>query len=599
MNIRQLKVFMGAVAAMLALVASAADPASVPWISGIRFTLATQGPIRGSPLVSGGRAYVGSTDGFLYAADAKSGDVRWKFHAGAVDSTPAAANGLVYFTARPGSLYAVNAASGRLAWKSDFGADRGTEDYWDYLLSSPVIAGSAVVVGAGDGFVRSFDARTGKLRWRFDTGARVRSTPAVAEGLVVVGTTSGHVVALHEGDGSLAWRFATAGASRTFEEASNDTTSVMATPSLSQGRVFVGGRDGYLYAIDLHRGEQLWRTTHDESSWILSTLTGDERLYVGSGSANIVQAADPATGKEIWRSATRAAIFARVVRSGDTLVFSDFAGNVQGIDRATGERLWQFPMGQRSLSTPAIDGGIVYCASDAGVLFALDVGKAPAPRSGSPRRIVYSAGPAAPGAFAWFQNGVDAAMTAQLKGRGYEAMDTEHLSAFMRTYDSQSPRALVVLADNRMPPALVELVDGTPLVRRFLDSGGKVAVVGPNPLAYVTDGSGAVTGIDFGIPSRVFGVDYVPLQESGGYYASVPTPEGRRMGLRNAFIVSGSAARGEGTQAIARDEFGRASAWLRSYGGEAGTGLLQLQVPRADTFDIAQVQAAMEFGIAW
>jgi outer membrane protein assembly factor BamB len=599
MDIRQMKRFMGALAAVVSLGASAVERegASVPWISGVRFTLATQGPIRGSPLVDQGTVYVGSTDGFLYAADARTGALRWRFRAaGAVDSAPAAANGLVYFTSRPGILYALKAASGRLAWKVEFGPDLGTRDYWDYYLSSPVIAGASVIVGAGDGFVRSLVARTGKLRWRFDAGARVRSTPAVAEGFVVVGTASGHVVALHEGDGTLAWRFATAGASRKFEDESNDTTSVPTTPSISRGRVFVGARDSYLYALDLRRGEQLWRTTHDGSSWILSTLAVGDRLYVGSGSANVVQAADPATGAEAWRTPTRASVFARVVSSGDTLVVSDFAGNVHGIDRTSGEPLWRFPMGQRSVSTPAVADGIVYCASDSGVLFALDAGNAP-PRSGNPRRIVYMAG-AAPGAFSWFQNGVDAAVAAQLKGRGYEAMDTQALADFMRTYGPRSPRAVAVFVDNRMPAALLEPVDGTPLVRRFLDAGGKVALLGPNPLAYVTDTGGGVTGIDFGIPSRVFGVEHEPLEDSGGYYASAPTPEGRRIGLRSPFVASSTTTRDDAVEVFARDEFGRASAWLRGFGA-GPAGLLELPVPRAEMFDIAQVQAAVEFGITW
>ena len=601
MKIRVLKRFLSAVAAILCIGAGVAESsaASIPWISGIRFTLITQGAIRGSPLVSDGRVYIGSTDGFLYAADAKSGELRWKFHAGAVDSTPAAANGLLYFTSRPGFLYALNAASGRLVWKASLGADRGTHGFWDYYLSSPTLAGDAVVVGSGDGFVRSFDARSGKLRWRFDAGGRVRSTPAIAEGLVIVGTTMGHVVALNERDGTLAWQFETSGASRTFEEGSYDATSVMATPSTSRGRVFVGGRDGYLYALDLHRGEQLWRTTHDGSSWILSTLVGDERLYVGSGSASIVQAANPATGGEIWRSPTPAAVFARVVRSGDTLVVSDFAGNIHGLDRVTGKRLWQFPMGQRSLSTPAIAGGIIYCASDAGILFALDAGNQPDTRSGTPRRIVYTAGVPTSGGFAWFQNGVGAAIAAQLTGRGYETMDTESLGGFMRTYGRLSPRAVVVFADNRVPPALVEPIEGTPLIRRFLDSGGKVVLLGPNPLAYVTDEKGNVVKIDFTIPSQIFSVEYVPLQDGGGYYPSIPTLEGRRMGLRTPFVASGSSAQGEGLQAVAFDEFHRVSAWLRSYGAGPGTGLLHLQVPRDETRDLSEVQAVMEFGITW
>ncbi|HST00683.1 MAG TPA: PQQ-binding-like beta-propeller repeat protein, partial [Usitatibacter sp.] len=498
-----------------------------------------------------------------------------------------------------GILYALDSVTGRLAWQQRFGADLGTHDYWDYFVSSPLFANGSIVVGAGDGYVRSFEARTGRLRWKLDTGSRVRSTPAVAEGFVVVGTVSGHVVAIHERDGTLAWRFATAGASHTFEEISNDVTSVMATPTIFRGPVFVGARDGFLYAIDLRRGEQLWRTTHDESSWILSTLTDEERLYVGSGSAMIVQAADPATGAELWRSAASSAIFARVVRSGDTLVVADFTGNVFGLDRRTGERLWQFPMGGRSLSTPTVADGIVYCASDSGILFALDVGEKPKGPTGTPRRIVYNAGAKAGGTFGWFQNGVDAAMTAQLKGRGYEVMDTEALAAFMRAYDSRSPRALVVVADNRIAPALVADFQGAPLIRRFLDAGGKVAILGPNPLAYVPDESGALERVDFAIPSRVFGVTYAAPQDANGYYPSAPSRDGLRAGMRSGFVGMGAVIPDASTVVLARDEFGRATAWLRSYGGEAGTGLLQLAAPRMETSDLAQLQAVMEYGITW
>jgi len=255
-------------------------------------------------------------------------------------------------------------------------------------------------------------------------------------------------------------------------------------------------------------------------------------------------------------------------------------------------------MGGRSLSTPAVMDGIVYCASDAGVLFALDAASERPSRAASARRIVYAAGPAPAGAFNWFQNGTDAALAAQLKAHGYETMGTPALAAYMRAFDGKTARALVVLADNRIPPELVEPVDGVPLIRRFLDAGGKVVLVGANPLAYVADNTGAVVGVDFGIPSKVFGVTYAALQDAGGYYASSPTPEGRAMGLRSAFIASG-AVLDAGVEVIARDEYGHANAWLRNYGGERGTGLLQLQLPRTETLDLAPFEAAMEYGITW
>jgi len=321
---------------------------------------------------------------------------------------------------------------------------------------------------------------------------------------------------------------------------------------------------------------------------------------VGSGSAQIVQSADPATGKERWRAETVAAVFSRIALQGDTLAFTDFAGNVQAVDRATGATLWRFPMGGRSLSTPAFGEGIVYCASDAGILFALDVAPREDSRSRGARRIVYVAGKQGPESFSWFQNGVDSALAAQLAARGYERMDTAQLSGFLGAYDTGSAHAVVVLADNRIAPELLAEVGARPLIRRFLDAGGKVAILGPNPLSYVADpATGALTGLDHGVPLRVFGVAYEPQHDVGGYYASAPTAQGGRMGLRDGFVGFPARAADRDTTAIALDEFGKASAWLRSYGGSPGTGLLQLPLPRSDVQDLSQAQAVIEYGITW
>ena len=575
--------------------------ASAEWVAGVRFTVATGGPIRSTPVVDQGRVFFGSNDGYFYAIDANTGAPRWKFATGgAVASSPATDGRLVFFASRDGMLYAVNAADGALKWKHRFGAELGSYNYWDYKLSSPVLADGRVFIGSGDGHVYAFSARDGRLQWQVDAGARVRSTPAVADGLVVFGTLSGHVRAVRERDGVAVWTFATAGAARTFDEESNDTTSVVASPTIAAGSVFVGGRDGFLYALDLRDGRQRWRTTHDGSSWILSTGFAAETLFVGSGSAKIVQAADPATGAEKWRFPTQAAVFSSLTLSGNTILFSDFLGTVTALDRASGALRWQFPMGGRSLSTPVVAGGLVYCASDKGVLFALEASKPPAANAVPARRIVFSAGKKTPKSFAWFTPGLEAAIAEQFKAAGYETLDTAQLAAFMSAYQPGAARAVVVFADNRIPAELAQDPGSGALVRRFLDAGGKVALLGPNPLAYVSDPqTDEVTVIDFAAPRRVFGVPYPDLHEVGGYYANVPTADGRRMGLRSGFVGFPALTPDEHITALANDEYGKASAWLRSYGGPPGTGLLQLSVPRQELSDLSEIQAAIEYGITW
>ena len=195
---------------------------------------------------------------------------------------------------------------------------------------------------------------------------------------------------------------------------------------------------------------------------------------------------------------------------------------------------------------------------------------------------------------------MDGAIAAQFRGRGYEPMGTAQLAEFLRAYDERAPRALIVMADNRIAPDLVAPVDGRPLLRRFLDAGGKVALLGPNPLIYVTDpATGELTGLDPGVPLRILDVSYEPQEDVGGYYASTPTADGRRMGLRTPFVAFPALAPGAGMAALSRDEFGKASAWLKSYGGPPGTGLLQLPLPRMEVQDLAQAQAVIEYGVGW
>jgi outer membrane protein assembly factor BamB len=581
---------------------------SAPWIASVRFTFPTGGAIRGSPVAHDGALYVGSSDGLLYALDAKTGATRWQSRiGGAVTSTPAVDDAAVYATSRDGVLHAIDTRTGRERWSHRFGADLGHLDYWDYYLSSPVLADGTLFVGSGDGHVYAFDPARGTLRWRFDAGARVRSTPAVKEGIVVFGTWSGQVRAVRERDGTPLWSFASDGAAKKFADAGNDTTSIAASPTIVSADggalVAVGGRDGILYALDLRTGRLLWRTTHDGSSWMLSTATDGRTLYVGGGSATLIQALDPATGVERWRFKTRSAVFSSLAIAGETLLASDFAGTLYALERTTGRSLWEFPLGARSLSTPLVAGGIVYAASDLGVLEALDVGKSPSAgdaASAAPRRIVYFEGPRSPKAFGWFQDGLDAFLLAQLKASGYEAMDAVQLAAFMLQQGSTSAPAVVVFADNRFPAGVVDAANGKAAVRRFLDAGGKIALLGPNPLAYKTDPvTGELQDVDFAAPQELFDVAFPPPEEAGGYYAVAPTADGRAMGLRHSSVASASIDAQPHVTPLARDEFGRSSAWLRSYDGKPGTGLLQIELPRVDAPDLAELRAVIEYGITW
>jgi eukaryotic-like serine/threonine-protein kinase len=556
------------------------DAPSPRRLIGVRFSFSAAGPIRGTPAVAGSVVYFGSADGRVYALDAASGRERWRVSLGSgVSASPCVVDGTVFVTGRDGRLHALAAANGRRRWSADLGKDRDRRNYWDFYTSSPIAFGPALYVGSGDGHVRAFDRRTGRVLWSHDTGSRVRSTPAVSESAVVVGTMSGHVIALDRQSGALRWKFATEGASRTFADRENDTTSVFGSASIADGVVAIGGRDGYAYGIDLATGAQKWKTTHDGGSWILSSAVEAGRLYLGSGSAAIVQAADLQSGAERWRFATAGAMFGSPTIAGSVLLVSDFSGALQAVDKASGEALWRFPLGDRAFSTPVVAGRVVYAASDEGTLYALDVSDEAGPPQPPPFRYVYWEPKQAGDAFGWFRNDIDVAIRGSFEGTGYRRVDRAGLVELMNTQVDKGGRSVVVFAANRVPPGLLEPGDTSALLRRYLEAGGRVVFPGSNPVGFKYEpGTGALLDFDAINAERILGLRYPPLEEERGYHVSEATPEGRAWGLRGQQVGTGAIAPGEVSVVLAVNEYGLATSWVKRYGSRGGA-LVQLTAP--------------------
>ena len=102
---------------------------------------------------------------------------RWLFQHGIIDGvsnqTTPVVDSVMYVTDSRGSVYAVDAADGHWLW---------TDDVTNGQAGSVVTSGDLVFVGSGSnvaGYFFAFDARTGRLLWKFNTGAGVFGSPAV------------------------------------------------------------------------------------------------------------------------------------------------------------------------------------------------------------------------------------------------------------------------------------------------------------------------------------------------------------------------------------------------------------------------------------
>jgi hypothetical protein len=134
-----------------------------------------------------------------------------------------------------------------------------------------------------------------------------------------------------------------------------------------------------------------------------------------------------------------------------------------------------------------------------------------------------------------------------------------------------------------------EIIAGKPLessvLRRYLDSGGKVVWVGLPPAIWPRDSTGELVGsllaLDWKASSALLGMsmDDAIFDKRGVR----PTAAGIMWGLpaghyRDAWSVNASGV----TQVLALDEWGWAAAYVKSYGGAPGTGFIR--VPAIDPF---------------
>ncbi len=196
-----------------------------------------------SPTVVSGTVYIGSGDQGVYALDAGTGALRWRFETGdVVHASPAVVNGVVYVGSWDRNLYAIDAQSGRERWRHTTGGDTVIYNQVG-LASSPAVVDGIVLVGGRDGRFHAVDAATGAERWSHDNrGGWTIGSPAVRDGVVYFATSDGRrFKALDVRTGAL--RFDLANKAISFS-----------SPALAGSIAFYGTSDGWVRGVDIRTG---------------------------------------------------------------------------------------------------------------------------------------------------------------------------------------------------------------------------------------------------------------------------------------------------------------------------------------------------------
>jgi outer membrane protein assembly factor BamB len=220
------------------------------------------GASESSPLVAGGRVYVGDWNGDVWALATSDGHVVWRTHVGGKLKGGVALSGnRLYVGSYDGHLSCLDARTGKRIWRT--AAQPGLGGLGAFY-ATPAVAYGRVYVGSTDGKLYSFGATTGKLRWSHSTGGYVYSSAAVTQERVLAGSYGGDFLALDAATGDVKWRFKANG-------------PISGSPTVVDGIVYFATLKRRTYALDVATGKLRWSYPDGKYSPV---VTDGKRLYL-------------------------------------------------------------------------------------------------------------------------------------------------------------------------------------------------------------------------------------------------------------------------------------------------------------------------------
>ncbi len=228
-------------------------------------------------------------------------------------------------------------------------------------LSTPIAVDGVIYFAAGYSFVHAVDAKSCKLKWRYDpevakvAGAKLRTGWGIRglsmwKGRIFVGTHDGRLIALNAKDGKFIW------SNQTIDP--NDGSFISGPPRVFNDKVVIGfgGGDfgavrGYVTAYDTETGKKLWRWwtvpgnpadgfENKAMEMAAKTWTGEWWKYGGGGTVWNAMTYDPELNR-LYIGTGNGGPWNWKIRSpdgGDNL----FLCSVVALNADTGEYIWHY-----------------------------------------------------------------------------------------------------------------------------------------------------------------------------------------------------------------------------------------------------------------
>ncbi|HEY2581615.1 MAG TPA: PQQ-binding-like beta-propeller repeat protein [Mucilaginibacter sp.] len=290
-----------------------------------------------SPTVKNGIVYAGNTNNIMYALDATTGAVKWQYAtSGSIESAPVVSDGLVYFGSDDFNLYVLDATTGSLKWSFATGHN---------LSSSPTVFDGIVYFGSSDNYLYALDAKTSSLKWKYNTAGLINaSSPVIVNGIVYIGSRNGYLDAVEITSGQLKWQYS-----------ANGISLEMTTPVASNGLIYFSGwynvvdfnKAGSVYAVNETSGTLVWKSL-DNIGFSTGPAIANGNLYISADDNNFYSL-NATTGSIIWKNSILPNGALPTVKNDMVFIGGGGTRSIYGLYAATGQVRWKFGIRQGGL----------------------------------------------------------------------------------------------------------------------------------------------------------------------------------------------------------------------------------------------------------
>lgn len=254
-----------------------------------RWAFTTAGEDMPSPVYYDGELIFANGDRHAYALDAATGARRWSADIGGISTMASAmiADGAAIVTAcadgiRSSSAIALDPATGRAIWRSPYGHCDGSPAFGsDRIFVASVAPGKQKYVGST--VVAALDPKNGAALWTYRSkSAGVWSILASDESAIAGTYDAGtyyqpaplddEIIAFDARSGRVRWRFRTTG-------------PVKMSPVIANGRLYAGDTVGLLYTIDAASGELIQARPFSKPFGTSPPIVDGRTLFIANGTS--------------------------------------------------------------------------------------------------------------------------------------------------------------------------------------------------------------------------------------------------------------------------------------------------------------------------